>query len=251
MESCEFSETQFSFCYTFEYVRQFLPFVPLPIFPNTVEEGRVGGGYDVEIAGSLYFQFKIPTYHDKVSNFFRKHWDVYGHDYYKIKLNTDGEQFKLLKDLKRLSLGNRVFYATPEFWQIPALSSHYSGDRVLANSALFAIEDLPAHGSGYHHLIYSPRHSLGRLFSDPTDVKKLKNVNPFELLVDSGKPETIYSQARRISIMLRERQFISSEMFELNDNNPVQLVKGVYSILMTHYDIHWFPVISRRQRARF
>jgi len=36
MQACQFSETQFSFCFTFEYIKQFRPFISLPVFPNTV-----------------------------------------------------------------------------------------------------------------------------------------------------------------------------------------------------------------------
>jgi len=248
MQNCQFSETQFSFCYTFEFVRQFLPFVPLPIFPNTVDEGRIGGGYDVQISGNIYFQFKIPTYHDLVSNFFRLHWNVFSDEYYKIKLDTDGEQFRLLKDLRRQSSLNEVYYATPEFWYTTTLSSYYSGDRILANSALFSLDNLPAYGSGHHHLIYSPQYDWGRLFSEPVDVKKIKSVNPFELFVGTNSEVTIYSQAVRISGLLREREFSMSGNIELNTNNPVQLVKNIYTILLTQYNIHWYPIISWQQR---
>jgi hypothetical protein len=139
MQYCEFSETQFSFCFSFEYIKQFFPFVPLPIFPNTVDEGRVGGGYDVQINGNIYFQFKIPLYYDLVSNFWRRDWNVFGHEYYKIKLDTDGYQFKLLKDLQ--APGNEVYYATPEFHTSRDLSTNYISDKIVSNSGIFSLSD--------------------------------------------------------------------------------------------------------------
>ena len=245
MQNCEFSETQFSFCFTFDYIKQFLPFVPLPIFPNTVDEGRAGGGYDVKINGNLYFQFKIPVYYDLVSNFWRRDWDVFGHDYYKIKLETDTEQFRLLKVLH--SPSNEVYYSTPAFHTSADLSTFYSSDNIVSNSSLFPIDSLPAHGSGHHHLIYSPGHNWGRLFSEPVNVKVVKSINPFELFPENKYELTIYEQALRISNLLSEGQFRLNGNFDFNSNQPAQLVRQVYTTLLTEFDIHWYPIISRQQ----
>lgn len=245
MQHCQFSETQFAFCFTFEYIRQFFPFVLLPIFPNTVQEGRAGGGYDVQINGNIYLQFKIPIYYDLVSNFFRKYWDVFGHEYYKIKLETNKEQFRLLKDLQDPT--NNVYYATPEFHTSSQLGRLYSTDSIVTNSALFPIENFPGHGSGHHHLIYSPRHSCGRLFSEPTDIKKTKLIHPFELFPDKKTDLTIYEQARQISNILRKGEYKTIEDIWFNDNKRDQFVKDIYTVLLTKYDIHWYPIISSRQ----
>jgi len=246
MQPSEFSETQFSFCFTFEYIKQFFPTVPLPIFPNTFDEGQLGGGYDVQINGNIYFQFKIPVYHDLVSNFFRKHWNVFGHDYFKIKLETDEYQFKLLKDLQ--SPDNEVYYATPEFHTTTDLGTFYSTDNIVPNSALFPIASFPAYMSGHHHLIYSPRQNWGRLFSEPTEIKKLKSINPFELFPDNKGDLTIYQQAVRLSQIIKSQENSLSTKYEFNTNNRVQLVKEVYTALLTIYNIHWYPVISLQQR---
>ncbi len=246
MQPCEFSETQFSFCFTFEYIKRFFPAIPLPIFPNTFDEGQLGGGYDVKIKGNIYFQFKIPVYHDLVSNFFRRDWNVFGHEYYKIKLETDGYQFKLLKDLQ--SPGNEVYYATPEFHTTNNLGTLYSSDTIVTNSALFPIDHFPAYMSGYHHLIYSPRYNWGRLFSEPTNIKKLKSIDPFELFSDDRNDLTIYQQAVRLSQIIKGQENSLNGKFEFNANNRIQLVKEVYTALLTIYNTHWYPVISLQQR---
>ncbi len=247
MQPCEFSETQFSFCFTFEYIKQFFPFVPLPIFPNTVEEGRVGGGYDVKINGNIYFQFKIPTYHDLVSNFFRKHWNVFRHDYYKIKLETDADQFKFLKALQNPL--NQVYYATPEFYASAHLENYYLSNSIVTHSALFSIDNFPAHGSGHHHLIYSPSHDWGKLFSKATEIKKIKSINPFELFSGSKSDFTIYHQALHIRNILRKQENKIGSDFPFNDNKPEQFVKAIYTVLLTKYNIHWYPVISWQQET--
>ncbi|MES2396318.1 MAG: hypothetical protein V4549_09960 [Bacteroidota bacterium] len=243
MKPCDFSETQFSFCFTFEYIRQFYPNIPLPIFPNTVEEGREGGGYDVQINGNIFFQFKIPIYYDKVSNYFRRDWNVFGHDYYKIKLETDQEQYKLLKALQMPN--NEVFYATPEFHNKSDLTTLYNSDQIVANSGIFSLSNLPTYNSGYHHLIYSPSHSWGKLFSDPIEIKKTISINPFELFSESKFNMTIYSEARRIGNILKKGDYKISGAVSLNDNKPDQFVKEIYTILLTEFDIHWYPVMSR------
>lgn len=243
MKPCEFSETQFSFCFTFEYIKQFFPFVPLPIFPNTVNEGREGGGYDVQINGNIFFQFKIPVYHDLVSNFWRRDWNVFGHNYYKIKLETDEEQYRLLKALQ--NPGNQVYYSTPEFHTTTDLSTFYGSDNVVSNSGLFSLDSLPPYGSGYHHLIYSPRHNWGKLFSEPIEVKKIKSINPFELFPEGITDLTIFNQAKRIQNILREGEYQIDNKNSLNDNRPEQLVKEVYTILLTKFNIHWYPIIAR------
>ncbi len=246
MQNCQFSETQFSFCFTFEYIKQFLPFIPLPVFPNTVDEGRMGGGYDVQINGNIYFQFKIPIYYDKVSNFWRRDWEVFGHEYYKIKLETDNYQFKLLKDLQ--SPGNEVYYSTPEFHTQFDLANFYSTDNIVSHSALFSLDNLPAYRSGHHHLIYSPNQTWGQLFSEPTKVKKVTTINPFDLFPNGKSDLTIYQQALLISEILNNQDYEPSRRFEFNSNRPAQLVREVYSILLTDFNTHWYPVISRQQR---
>ena len=243
MQACEFSETQFSFCFTFEYIKQFFPHVPLPIFPNTVDEGRIGGGYDVNINGNIYFQFKIPVYYNLVSNFWRRDWRVFGHEYYKIKLETDEEQYKLLKALQ--SPNNEVYYSTPEFHTIADLSNFYAFDRIVLKSGLFSLGDLPPYGSGYHNLIYSPRHAWGRLFSDPIEVKKTKFINPVELFPEGRIDLTIFDQAKIIRNILTEGKYKIIGDFSLDENKPDQFVKEINTILLAIFNIHWYPIISR------
>lgn len=241
MEPCQFSETQFSFCFTFEYIKQFLPTIPLPIFPNTVQEGQKGGGYDVDIAGSIFFQFKIPAYYDKVSNFFRKYWDVFCKSYYKIKIDTNQMQFRLLKDLK--SSTNQVFYATPKFFDMSDLAMHYANDKIVVNSALFPIENFPSPGSDHHNLIYRPDNTFGRLFSDPIDIKIVLARHPLELFSRRERNLTIYEEAQQIRDILLKGNYMIHGDFLFNSDLPTQLVKEVYTVLLTNYDIHWYPVI--------
>lgn len=246
MEKCHFSETQFSFCFTFEYIKQFFPNIPLPIFPNIREEGRIGGGYNVQINGNIYFQFKIPVFYDKVINFNRKHWNVFGHEYYKIKLETDQNQYKFLKDLQ--GSRNKVYYATPEFHLSCDLNSFYTSDNIVQNSAVFSLNDLPNYNSGYHNLVYSPSHDFGKLFSEPMEIKKVKSINPDELFYEGKNDLTIYDQARKILKIIQNNKDGLTDAYYIDDNKPQQFIKAIHSILLTEYNIHWYPVISRRDQ---
>lgn len=242
--NCEFSETQFSFCFTFEYIKQFFPVIPLPVFPNTVVEGRAGGGYDVEILGNIFFQFKIPTYHDIKSIRNKKHWDVFGKAYYKIKIDTSSQQFKLLKALDKPE--NKVFYATPEFHLWTSLTDYYQHEHIVDNSALFPIQNFPVPIGGYHHMIYRPDYNFGQLFSEPTRIIKLKTINPTELFNREQREikMTIYKQALEIRKVLLtiDSEIIDKTLF--NENNQIEFVKSVHNVLLTRYNIHWYPVLS-------
>jgi hypothetical protein len=238
MQPCEFSETQFSFCFTFEYLKNFFPTVPLPLFPNIRQEGAIGGGYDVKINGNLYFQFKIPNLYDRENNYTRKYWKVYNHEYYKIKLETDSNQYRFLKNL--ISPYNLIYYATPEFHSVADLTLHYNADMIGNNSALFSIENLPPHGSGYHHLIYSPREHLGQLFSTPEPIKKNLLLFPGEYFRNENRDLTLYQQALNIRELLLQYNVIGD--LSLSSNEPAILVKQVYTILLTNFNIHWVPL---------
>lgn len=238
MTKCEFSETQFSFCFTFEYITQFFPVVPLPIFPNTFWEGRPGGGYDVKINGNIFFQFKIPTFHDSI---YRPYWDVFGHEYYKMKLNTDGNQYQLLKALA--SPSNEVYYASPEFHTIVNLHRNYSTSSIVSSSGIFNVSTLPPYGSGKHHLIYSPSHTWANVFSEPYRVEKIQSINPTEIFRENlDKELTIFSQALKLRSLLMEYK----DNYELlqDDKNTPNLVRIIHSLLLTKYDIHWYPIIK-------
>jgi len=242
MQYCRFSETQFSFCFTFEYLKRFYPIIPLPIFPNTVQEGRKGGGYDVGINGNIYFQFKIPTFHNSVSNFYGKYWNTFGHEYYKIKLETDKKQFTLLKSLQDNI--NEVFYATPEFHLQNDLALNYSKSEIVRKSALFSIKDLPNPKSGYHNLIYSPNRSWGKLFSDPIEIINYNSVNPLELFPEEKNGYTILEQANYIRNKILENQALNETSRYLLDASGPKLVSNIYTILLTEFNIHWYPIIS-------
>lgn len=243
---CDFSETQYSFCFTFEYLKQFFPIIPLPIFPNTVMEGRTGGGYDVKIDGNIYFQFKIPEHITRMNVNNSRQWAVFNESFYRIKINTNSRQFELLKDLQ--DPNNNVYYATPDFHTDADISTNYQFDQIVDSSSLFPIQNFPAFGSGHHQLVYHPSYSWGKLFSEPIEIRKEKIINPYELFQNTQKQKlTIIGQAIQIFEILKSKEYSIQGDIPLNQDEPVGFVKAIHNLLLTNYNIHWYPVISNEQ----
>ena len=245
--NCQFSETQFSFCLTFEYINKFFPNIPLPIFPNIVEEGRIGG-YDVAINSNLFFQFKIPQYFTKPSFKTSHFWEVYRDSYYKIKVDTNKKQFQLLKELKVNDYSNEVYYVTPEFHNTAQLTKHYQVYQISNNSAFFSIDEFPAYKSGHHHLIYNTNSESAMLFSEPIEIKKIKGLK-IENLFNNEKNQSLYSTAKKIDMIInsldnegllddRKSNYIE-EIYE----DESSFIKRIHNILLTQYNILWLPVL--------
>lgn len=239
MEKCEFSETQFSFCFTFEYLKSLYPKKVLPLFPNTVEEGRQGGGYDVKIGENLFFQFKIPQYYYNNSGNTRgkNRCAVFGpdcHDCYKIDIASS--QFGLLKTLKAKDAANRVYYSAPNFHLENELFEHYAAASTTSNSSHFPIENFPGDLNGFHKLVYSPNYNYGVLCSEPVQIAKADNINPSVSFPKENTGLSLLEHALKIKYEL-DHTFIP-----LNIQNEEIFIKRVYAELLLKENIFWFPV---------
>lgn len=237
MTKCAFSETQFSFCFTFEYIYKYISGAtrPFPFFPNTVNEGRLDGGFDVRIDKNIFFQFKIPTYHTNASEIY---WNKFHNPFYKIKLNTKSKQFQLLKDIKSKDIENKVYYSTPEFHLNPDIFNHYDAKTIVQNSAIFPIENFPSYGSGYHHLIYRPSVDYGYLFSDnPKKIHKIDNEELYKKINPTIR-HTIFQQALSLHELLIQGKYLK---FYLNSNEQMKFVRKIFIVLLG-YRIFWLPI---------
>lgn len=243
MIKCEFSETQFSFCFTFEYIRDLFP-VPLPLFPNTVAEGRVGGGYDVQIAQNVFFQFKIPSYHNTPNNYHRKYWNVFHQPYYKLKIDADSTQFKLLKELADQSVLNNVFYSAPGFFTRADLEKYYGNQEIVWNSVQFSVRGMPNHGTGIHRLIYSPDFPMARVFSDSVPITKYGGGDLWGIAgTTKAADETIFSVANEIrKVILRNADGLDIGALVV-DSDPASLVEKIHRFLVVYFDVYWYPVL--------
>jgi len=231
MHKCEFSETQFSFSYTFELIKHNENLLVMPEFLNTVKEGREGGGFDVgfgdpDVDGSLFFQFKIPGYYDRWG-WRTKGWDCYHKSFYRIEIDED--QFNLLRALKRDA--NNVYYATPEFFQASQLQTHYHQQTICEHSALFEIRDFPASLKGFHHIVYRPDETISYLCSEPKDLKKRTFDDFFSFTPDRMK------LSQKASIL---RGIITNTI----DIDIPDRIGSVFSALFFRFNVIWIPVLS-------
>jgi hypothetical protein len=250
MPKCEFSETQFSFCYTFEFIESYCPWSIIPYFPNTYIEGQPGHGFDVRIDGHLYFQFKIPKHitQQRIAN--TRQWETFNKAFYRCKINTDEEQYKLLKQLKNPD--NEVFYITPDFHENRVISSHYHTRQIVNNSAVFSIDDLPPYLSGLHSMCYIPGIGFGKMFSEPIEVKR---VNILERIVSINQREKAalnqVEEAKRIQNILIEMKELPEVPNLQQFENNYDLIKAIRGTLLSYFNILWTPIISRQAHEIF
>lgn len=232
MIPCAFSETQFSFCFTFEYIRIFYPSGPIPLFPNTVEEGREGGGYDVEINGNIFLQFKIPKFYDKPCNITLQKRKVFNQAYYQINIDTDKKQFQLLKEL--CIKNNRVLYVSPEFYKKESLKENYKMKKIVKKSAMFSVYNFPEYKSGFHELIYTDSSKYGKLFSEPFKIYKEREI------IGRIQKVSLYEQAVRLSEILKKYDINITK----DDQNKQKIIDSVYITLLSRFNILWLYYIK-------
>lgn len=227
---CEFSETQFAFCYVFELIKNNPTKFIMPWFPNTVQEGREGGGYDVkinlnpQISGSIFLQFKIPV-HLKTKQ------------KYKINIDTRSKQFELLKKLKRPA--NLVYYCAPKFHTVNQINNLYVNNEIEKNSALFPIEAFPCDNK-QHRLIYEYKEnsgSYGELFSKPQNVSAFENVFCGSFNEDSM---SLRDKARFVlDNIVNKTEAIPDYLSSINE------VDLLFLILLFEYNILWIPIKNK------
>ncbi|MBS0289800.1 MAG: hypothetical protein JSS07_07190 [Proteobacteria bacterium] len=240
---CEFSETQFAFSFVWELIRKYPNRFIMPWFPNTVQEGREGGGYDVKIdlnqniSGSLFLQFKIPEY-------------LKSKQKYKIKIETNHNQFRLLKSLKRPA--NLVYYCTPKFHKEDEIKNFFNSSSIEGNSALFSIEEFPNDGE-YHKLIYEYK---------PEEIKAIESIsivnhnsteiNTYGILSSVPMAISIFSGVFSVNFqtdqmtLIRKAEFILnnvvSKIESIPNINKINDVDWLFSILLLRYNILWIPI---------
>jgi len=130
-----FSEFSFGYALTEEISDLFeLHLNCAPIFPSQIEEGREGGGYDVEFdfGFPLFLQFKLCE-HMVRSN--ASEWSLFNDEYYRFKIwaSRHSSQHELLIELR--DDYNFVFYAAPAFHNSAQLNNAYFDRQVIDRCA--------------------------------------------------------------------------------------------------------------------
>lgn len=236
---CEFSETQFSFCFTFEFINKYTPWSAIPFFPSTYLEGQPGYGYDVKVGGNIFFQYKVPEFITRKNSRNPIQWNSLNGPFYRITVNTNSEQYRLLKELKRI--GNEVCYITPQFHKIAEISNFYNESSIVENSLTYQIEFLPDYGSNTHNICYSKNEFMSYIFSKPKMLKKVmfsQVINEMKSL--KSRDKSIIDVANSIKNLL-----IEHFNFEyLKDSNSQNIVDQIRGTLLSNFNILWIPIIK-------
>lgn len=160
-----------------------------PVFPSLIEEGRSGGGYDVQlprIGMPLFLQFKL-SHHMKNGN--AAEWNLFGSSYYRIYLRPAylSMQHQLLQALE--NDGNEVYYAAPEFHRLDELNEAYLNDTVYERSAFFRPLDIRLPDDKEHYVVFSKASSIAwRCSEEPTqEISKTSGKRLLEHLTDAVK----------------------------------------------------------------
>ncbi len=197
----QFSEFTYGYTVVEELTRNYR-FTAVPTFPTLVEEGRIGGGYDVqvEMQGLPFFlQFKRSDY---LSRSNAKYYYIFGSPYYRFCLHAlrYSQQHNLLIHLERC--GNPVFYVAPKFHTNLEMHNNYFGRSVARNSIWLApteIGNLP--DDDEHSICFNHSESQVYLCSEPKPVERRMRFNPdaLERYVSLFKERDSYHRFHRDS----------------------------------------------------
>lgn len=170
----DISEFSYGYALTEELIHgSKLPLRAAPLFPSLIEEGRAGGGFDVQIpfiGFPLFLQFKLShcmvrhtaaecTAGYLAAPFYRMH----------LRPGRHSRQHQLLLDLE--AKGKLVYYAAPEFHRPHELNDAYLGRCVVDRSVFIKPSDIgPLPDDEDHHVAF--RSGVGAYFcSEPRAIR--------------------------------------------------------------------------------
>jgi hypothetical protein len=169
------SEFSYGFAITHDVIR--LAEQPLkiaPVFPSLIEEGRAGGGYDMNLdmpGFPLFLQFKRSEC--MKGNFTREIRDGLrlSRPYYRFRITDAGisDQHDMLLRLDRGA--NEVFYIAPKFHEVAELNRAFASNLVAERSFCIRPRDIGTLDASPHHVSFDDRRSF--VCSEPREVKGL------------------------------------------------------------------------------
>ena len=171
----EISEFSYGFALTNELVG-WAQLRTAPIFPNLVEEGRTGGGYDVRLdmpGIPMYLQFKRSDCMKTRNAKEIKSGANLSTPYYGFHL-MDGAMSDQHRLLLRLDNGtNEVYYAAPRFHRFSEINSAWNANAVATRSIFVTPRQIGRLSLGTHSIAYDHRRTY--CCSDPREVEFLDN----------------------------------------------------------------------------
>jgi hypothetical protein len=164
------------FSYGFALTNEIVAWAPLkvaPIFPSLIEEGKVGGGYDVELdmpGVPLYLQFKrgyrMTRRSAKEVKQYKKRLNIPFHRFYITDSGTSDQHAMLvaLDDGK-----SDVFYAAPRFDRIAEINDAWAAKEVAQRSIFVRTQDIGELDDDMHHVAYDANRTF--ICSEPKEIK--------------------------------------------------------------------------------
>jgi len=172
----DISEFSYGFALTHELIG--LAGVPLraaPIFPSLIEEGKAGGGYDVnlDIPGfPLFLQFKRSDCMVSRNAKEIQQGCNFNLPFYRLKITerSRSAQHDMLLELDNGK--NEVFYAAPRFRTVTELNAAYLAAAVSHRSFYMRPRDIGRLDDDAHHVAFDE--TRYRLCSEPREVKGIR-----------------------------------------------------------------------------
>ncbi|MGH9854166.1 MAG: hypothetical protein ACREBD_30350 [Blastocatellia bacterium] len=167
------SEFSYGFVLTHELVNTYSYLLTAaPVFPSLVQEGRAGGGYDVNVpirGYPLFLQFKASEYMKRRN---AKESKLVGLPYFRFALHrkTQSNQHQLLIELEKK--GNAVFYASPKMHEAVNLNGAFFDKEVVARSLFVSPTEIgELSDNDIHRIVFSSESSDAYFCSAPRKLK--------------------------------------------------------------------------------
>lgn len=166
----DISEFSYGYALTEELIHNSgLPIRAAPLFPSLIQEGRAGGGYDVQIpfiGFPLFLQFKLSDCMVR-GTAWEAQQGLLNPPFYRMHLRPmkHSQQHQLLLSLE--SSGELVYYAAPHFHKPAELNDAYLNKRVIDQSVFFKPSDIGALPDDDSHHVAFCTGQPAYLFSKP------------------------------------------------------------------------------------
>jgi hypothetical protein len=167
------------------------PLKAAPIFPSLIEEGKVGGGYDLKLDSPglpLFLQFKLSDYMKKRKNTREIKEGLFSSAFRRMHLHSSkkSSQHKLLINLESNNK-KHVYYIAPLFYQLKDFNKTYLSRKILEESIFFRpsnIGSLP--DDDEHWVAFQVAKKPAFLCSDPQEIQPPLKITDIERSLGLG-----------------------------------------------------------------
>lgn len=257
MEKSEFSETQFVIGYTRELFNSFryvFPFYFIIHAPSTKEEKKFASDLILKHFKGHSYRFS-EFYQFKRSKFFNK--EVFNDLSGKTIINTSltpkygftiynsvkTQQFNTLQKLA-LKRRYRVYYSAPLFHTVKEFNNYFNSSTIQSNSILFNFSQPNIQSAvippGSNHQIIFDR-TASHICSDPL---KIQGILASERNIKNDDEKF---EENKLEVEIKELYNFVIEEIEINNLNsnferPEINLFEVRELLLSYFNIHWFPI---------